>query len=123
MAVGRGDDAHVDLARPGVADRHDLALLEHAQELRLHRARHFAHLVEEDRALLGGFEDAAPVLDRAREGAATVPEELALEQRLLERGAVDGEERPVGARALAMDRARDELLARAGLALDEDRDR
>jgi hypothetical protein len=56
VAIRRRDDAPIDLPRPCVADRHDLALLEHAQELRLHRARHLADLVEEDRALLGGFE-------------------------------------------------------------------
>src|SRR5262245_5869425 len=123
LPVGCRDDAHVDLARSGVAHGYDLALLDHAQELRLHRARHLADLVQEDGALLGRLEEAAAVLDRAREGAAPMPEELALEQRILECGAIDGEERSVGTRALAMDRAGDELLAGPGLALDQDRDR
>ena len=36
VAVGRGDDAHVDLDRLGRADAADLALLQHAQQLHLH---------------------------------------------------------------------------------------
>ena len=48
---------------------------------------------------------------RVGEGAARVAEELALEQRLGHRRAVDGDERPRGAAAALVDRARDELLA------------
>jgi hypothetical protein len=59
----------------------------------------------------------------AGERPAPVPEQLALEQRLGERGAVDGQERPLGARPRAMDAARHQLLAGAGLAFDEHRDR
>jgi hypothetical protein len=49
-----------------------------------------------------------------------VAEALALEQRLRERGARDGDERLRGARALVVDRAREQLLAGAALAEDED---
>ena len=65
----------------------------------------------------------APVLlaDRAREGAALVAEELALEDRLGDGGAVDGDERPARARRPLVDVAREELLARAALAEDEHR--
>ena len=48
-----------------------------------------------------------------------VTEELALEQRVGERAAVDGEERAVAPVGLPMDRGGDEFLARAGLAVDE----
>src|SRR5688572_31763462 len=48
-----------------------------------------------------------------------VTEELALEQRVRKRGAVDGDERVGGARARGVDGAGDEALARAGLAADE----
>ena len=46
-------------------------------------------------------------------------EKFALKQMLRQRGAVDGEEGLVGAIAHAMDRARHQLLARAGFALDQ----
>ena len=50
IGVGRRDDAHVDPLRPGLADRHDLALLEEPQQLRLHVERQVADFVEEQRA-------------------------------------------------------------------------
>ena len=50
VAVGGGDEAHVDLPRPHAADARDLARLEHAQQLRLQRQRQLADLVEEDGA-------------------------------------------------------------------------
>ena len=42
----------------GAADARELALLEHAQELGLHRQRQLADLVEEQRAAVGGLEQA-----------------------------------------------------------------
>ena len=62
-----------------------------------------------------------PVLlaDRAGEGAAHVAEQLALQQVLRDGAAVDGDERPLGARRAAVELARDQLLAGAGLAGDE----
>ena len=48
VAVGRGDDPHVDLLGALGAERLELALLQHAQQLRLQRRAHRADLVEED---------------------------------------------------------------------------
>ena len=65
VAVGRGDDAHVD--RVGVRldpTRAHLALLEHAQELRLDRERQLADLVEEHGAAVGRLE-AGPACARS----------------------------------------------------------
>ena len=84
------DHAHVDLDRLGAADAADLALLQHAQELRLHLRPDVADLVEEQRAAA-----APPRTGRAWRATAPVKaplrvaEQLALEQRLGERGAVD----------------------------------
>ena len=119
--VRRRDHAHVDGPGAGVADGPDLALLEHAQELRLERAARLADLVEEERAAVGDVEEALPVGDGAGEGAAAVAEELALEDALGERRTVDRHEEPVAPVARRVDGARDELLAGAGFALDEHR--
>src|SRR5690606_12303425 len=67
------------------------------------------------------LELAETLLGGAREGARLVPEELALDELGGHRGAVELLEGLVGASAAAVDRARDELLARAALARDEDR--
>ena len=119
VAVRRGDDAHVDAQAARAADALELALLQHAQQLRLRLERQLADLVEEQRAAVGELEAAAALLDRAGEGALLVAEELALEQLARQRGAVELDERALAARALLVDRARDELLAGAGLALDQ----
>ena len=70
---------------------------------------------------LGLRELAGLVEARARERAAHVAEQHALEHRLGDRGAVDGDERLRGAPAVEVDRVRDELLAGAALAGDEHR--
>ena len=54
-ARGR-DHAHVDLGHAVRAERLDFLLLQHAQQLRLHRHGHVAHFVEEERAAVGEHE-------------------------------------------------------------------
>ena len=122
VTVRGGDHAHVDLPRLPVAQRRHLALLEDAQQLRLHRHRHVADLVEEDGAPGGGLEESALVLRRTGEGAAAVTEELALEQRLGQCGTVDGDEGFAGAGARPVNAAGDQLLAGPGLSFHEHRD-
>ena len=53
---------------------------------------------------------------RAREGASLVSEQLAFDERRRQRAAVDRDERPAAAATSAVDRACDQLLARAGFA-------
>src|SRR5450432_171229 len=123
IAVRRDDDAHVDLARALAADAAELALLQHAQQLALHARRHLADLVEEQRAAVGDLEQAARVALGARERAAPVPEQRRFEQRLGDGGAILRDERLALARPIEVNGARDELLARAALALDDDGER
>ena len=66
--------------------------------------------------LVGGDEQPGVGVDGAREGALDVAEELALEQRLGDRAAVDGHERAVAPGAGGVNRARHQLLADAALA-------
>ena len=94
VAVGGGDDAHVDLALLAGADRANAAALEHVEQLRLQRGRHLADLVEKQRAAVGLGEEAGAIGDRAGERAFDVAEQLALEQRLGQRRAVDRDEAP-----------------------------
>ena len=117
--VRRGDDAHVHRNRRHAADAHELALLEHAQELDLRRRRNLADLVEKERSRISELEPPEPALGGAGKCALLVAEQLTLEQRLRERADVLGDERlgaPVGEH---VDRAGDELLPRSALALDE----
>ena len=92
------------------------ALLQHAQELGLQLGLELADLVEEEGAAVGELDAAAPARGGAGEGALLVAEQLALEQRLAERRAVDRDERARRARAPVVDGARRDLLAGAALA-------
>ena len=92
VAVGRGDDADVHLDRLRVADALELTRLNHAQELRLQRRAHRPDFIEEQRAAVRLLDPALAVGDGARERAAHVPEQLAFEQGLGNRAAVDRDE-------------------------------
>ena len=50
VAIGRGNNPHVDFHRLGSADSFDLSVLQETQELHLQRRRQFADFVEKQRA-------------------------------------------------------------------------
>ena len=91
VAVGRGDDAHVDLDRLRVRPSAlELALLQHAQQLGLELerdARRSRRGRSSRRRPARSGPSCSPI--GAGEGALLVAEELALDQRLGERRAVD----------------------------------
>ncbi len=119
ILVGRGQHAHVHPHACCPADRLDDLLLQRAQHLRLRLQAHVADLVEEQRAAVGELELAAPIRGGAGERSLDVPEQLALDQLLGDRGAVDFDERSGSTAAHRVDAARDELLAGAVLAVDQ----
>src|SRR6266567_1475362 len=119
IAVGGGNNAHVDLARACVADAFNFLLLQDPQQLGLHGQRDFPNLVEKERAAVGEFEPPGLVAHRARERAAHVPKEFAFENVLGDGATVDLDERPIFARAVVMDGPSDELFARPAFASDE----
>src|SRR5262249_15473162 len=119
VLVGGGDDAHVYADGAGAAHALELAFLQDAQDLGLGYRREVRHLVEEEGAAVGELEASLLGPGRSRKGTLLIAEELGFEQRLWERRAVDGHERPGAAWRAVMDGARHTLLARATLALDE----
>ena len=121
VLVRRREHAHVDPLVLGGTERSHLVLLQHAQELGLQRQRELADLVEEDRAVVRLHEQAVLVDPCIRERTLLVPEELALDEPLGHGREVHADERAVRARRVVVDRPRDELLAGAALAGDEDR--
>ena len=112
-------DAHVDGHRPGLAQGLHLAFLQNAQQLGLQGQGQIRNLVEEQGAPVGAAEEARAWPVRAGEGPPAVAEELALGERLGQSRAVDGDQRP-GPLAPGVHAARDDLLAGAGLALEDD---
>src|SRR5690606_19801273 len=88
IAVGGREQADIGADRIVAADALEGALLEHLEELHLRELRDLTDLVEKEGAAVGLLEatDATPI--GARERALLVPEQLALEERLGEGGAV-----------------------------------
>ncbi len=119
LAVGRRDHAHVhvDVHRP--ADPPERPLLEKPEQLGLQGRHHLADFVEKHRAAVGRFEQPALLAIRAGEGAALVPEQLALEQVLGQRRAGDVHERLGRAVAAEVNHLRREILAGAALPCQE----
>jgi hypothetical protein len=95
------------------------AAFQHAQQLGLHAAGELADFVEENGAAVGHLEQADAVFVGAGEGALAVSEQLALDERLGQAAAVDGDERLISPRTEVVDRTGDQLFTGAGFAKDE----
>ena len=119
IAIRRRDDPDVHLQRHGAADALESLLFERAENLGLQRKRQIADFIEEQRAAVRHLELARLAVRGARERAFLVAEELGFEQRFRDRRAVDGHERPVGARAEHVQRPREQFLARPAFAFEE----
>ena len=117
-------DANVHLDRSAAASQPlELLLLEDAKHLGLRGGAHVPDLVEEDGPLVRLLEAADPQLLRAGERPPLVAEQLALEEVLVQRGAIhlhEGALRPGGSE---MDERGQQLLPRAGLSRDQHRRR
>jgi len=81
--------------------------------------RQVADFVQEQRAPVGQLEPPLGLRACACESASFVAEEFALQQGPGNRGAVQGNERPLLSRALVMNGAGDNFLARARLTLNQ----
>ncbi len=77
--VRRSDDANVNSTRRRVAQRRELAFLNHAQQSHLCFRWNIANLVEKDRTSVGHFKQPLLRRDRAGERAASVAKQLRLE--------------------------------------------
>src|ERR1700761_8103918 len=119
VPVGGGDDANIHLRPVMAADALNLAALDHSQHLRLAVRAHIADLVQKNRSSVGCFQTAILRLMSAGKGPALVAEQFALEQRVRNRGAVNGNEGLVAARTVLMQRLGNQLLARPCLSRDQ----
>src|SRR5262249_31302648 len=123
IAIAGGDDPDVHRHRARRADLVERLLLKHAQELALMIRSQLADLVEEQRSSIGLLEVAPTFTDRPGEAALDVTEELSLEELGRNGRHVDCDERLIAPRTQGVGRPGEQLLARARLAADEDRQR
>src|SRR5207302_116485 len=79
-----------------LADALELSFLQHAQQLDLQLGRHAVDFIEEDGAAMRRLESPGLVVHRPGERPLDVSEQLAFEQTLRERAAIDTDVRPIG---------------------------
>ncbi|MNN01613.1 hypothetical protein D3C81_1142380 [compost metagenome] len=120
VEAGGGDQADIDRTRLAGADAQHLAGFQRAQQLALQGQRQVADFVQIQGAAVGRAEPAGAAAGRAVVDAGGVAEQLGLGMLRAEAGAVEGDEQP-GATARAVDVAGQQLLAGAGLAVDQHR--
>ncbi len=97
--IGRGDDAKIDFGDLVRSDWLDFALLQHAQQLDLQLQRHFADLVEEQGAAVGGPELAVAALAiGARIRTRRDAKKFGFDQRVGNGGDIDADEGFFGTR-------------------------
>ena len=104
------------------ADAVHMAVAQHTQQPGLQIKGHVADFIEKQGAAVGLLEAAPAHALRPRESAALMAKEFGLEQVLGNGSGVDGYKRPLGARRMFVQRTRYQLLARARLPRDHDRD-
>ena len=121
IAARRRDEADVgtDLGvRPDAGER---ALLQEAQQLHLKRHREVADFIQEQRATVRRLRAPDAALAGVGERPLLVSEKLGLDQRLRQRRTVERDKWLVLAQGQALQRAGDQLLARAARATDQHR--
>src|SRR5690349_24640903 len=119
LFVRGGDHTHVHGCWMVRTDTLEALLLEHAKNFCLCPQAHIAHFVQEERAVIGFLEFANFVFTGAREAALDVPEELGLDQFLGNRGAIYLYKWLAAAQTGGVERAGDQFLAGATLAINE----
>src|SRR5580700_9698548 len=111
--VGGGDNAHVHLDLFAASEAHEFALLNDAEQLGLGLVADGGDFVEENRSLIGDFEEAFLGSDGAGERAFDVAKKLRL-QKIDGNGAgVDRDKSLVRAQRSGMNRFGDELFSGA----------
>ena len=117
--VRRRDDANVHRLLDPPAEPAEFPLLQDAQQLHLRGRRHLTDFVEEQRPAVRELEAPLPPIGGAGERALLVPEDLALQERFGNRGAVDADEWERRTRTEMVNRLRNQFLARPRLAGDQ----
>jgi hypothetical protein len=120
ILVGRRDDPNVDADRSGSADSSNEAILEDSQKLDLHVEAHVADFIEEQGTAVGFLEPADAPRMRPCERSTFVTEQLGLDELGWDRSAIDRDEWLCGAVALLVYGSRQNFLAGARWAGDED---
>ena len=119
IAIGGGDEADIDVDSFVAAEAFERFFLKHAEKFGLQAEAEVADFVEEEGAVVGGFDAALTAEESSGKGAFFVAEEFVFDEIFGEVGAGEGDERASAAQTFVMDGAGEEFLAGAGFAGDE----
>src|SRR2546426_6611188 len=119
--AGGRDEHDIDGLGAGAAQPANHTVLEDREQLALKGGGQEADLVQKQGAAVRGLEEAGLGVARISERPSLVAEQLRLEQRLGNRGAVDVDKGAVMAGPGVMDRTCEQALAGAGLAENQHR--
>src|SRR5208337_3542483 len=108
-----------DFFGPSAAQPLELTFLQSSQQFRLDFDGNVPDFVQEERALVGQFEPANFLGDRARKRTALMAKQFTLEQSGWNCGAVQLHKGPILAPAAFMDCARNQFLPRTGFAQEQ----
>ena len=120
ISIGGGHDPRVDAAHGRGTHAPKGALLEEGEQLRLSSAGEISDLVEEERPAVGDLHQAELALARIGKGAPLVAEQLALDEVLGNRRAVQLHERTARTRRAFVEHPRDGLFSGTALAGHQD---
>ena len=118
-AIGRRDNANVNLPELRRPDGVQFSLLENAQQLDLQRGSDVGDFVEKHRPARGLREQSRAVTVGSRKRTAGVAKQLGLDQAGVEGGNAHGHERLGGPRTVPMNCPGHQLFARAAFAGDQ----
>lgn len=117
--VGGRDHADIETNAFVAAETLDLALLQDAEEASLEADGHVANFVEENGAVVGGFEFAGARLEGAGERSFVIAEELGFEKRFRDGSAIDRDPGTAASIARGVDLARGDFLTGTRFALNQ----
>src|ERR1700689_1637750 len=117
--IGGGDYTDIDCDLAMASEPVERRSVQHAQQLDLRLNLQFADFIEEERALVGEFEQAGLGCIGTSKGSLFVTEQLAFDQVLGKRGAVDIDPGPAAPVRRLMNRMSHEFLAGSGFTGDQ----
>src|SRR5882762_7676603 len=111
LLVRSGNDADIHIRFFRTADRANLSFLQDTIQLHLHGQAHISDLVHEERAAVGGLEEALAVFVSPGKSSLHITEEFGLQESLRERATVDGDKRSLCPNAVFMNGAGNQFFA------------
>ena len=119
--MGGGDDPHFDLDALSSPNSFERAALEDAEQFGLKARGDVADFVEQQRTSMGELKSADLAPFCTGESPFLVPEQLALQERIVQYGAVERHKRPGAPRICCVQRLRNQLFAGPGFTVNQDR--